>query len=390
MFKLPIKCQKNFRGTVAFIDTQALAFNIHSLRQSLHPESFFCPMIKANAYGHGDIEVARVLQAQDVKQLGVCSIEEAIYLRENGIKTDILFFSGFSDKNILEVLQYNLIPVVSHWGQLQALVKVPKPISFHLKFDTGMARLGFSFADIEKVHDFIKIKNISGLRGVCSHLYQSDEPFHSECITAGQLKIFSKITQLFCVKEDIKPHILNTAGIEQKVESQADVFLHKQQVWGARPGLGTYGYGSLSKKLKLKPVMSLRSSILDLREVEAGTCVSYNGRWTAPKKSLLGIVQAGYGDGYNRILTNKGEVLFCGQVVPVVSTVCMDYLFIDITALDGKVSREQMRESAVTLWGYDEHSNLMSVADVAQKAQTIPWELLTQVSQRVPRIYNES
>ena len=367
-----IKNSNQFRPTRARIDLDALAHNFALARDLAGPELGLLGVVKANAYGHGAVSVAKTLEAQGVGALGVATPREGLELREAGIKAPIFLLAGpFSAPGDL-LVEYGLTPFIFNRAQMAHLEKtLSKPLEFHLKVDTGMTRLGIL---PDQIPDFLKdLKNYPhlSLKGVLSHLAQADETFAGP--TASQYEIFAQTEAI--LKKEIPGveffHIANSAAILGKQLGPCN--------W-ARPGLMLYGanpHPRLEEGKKLKPVMHLETQILSLKEVPAGAAVSYGGDWVASRKSRIAVLPVGYADGYHRSLGNRAEVLIDGKRVPVVGRVCMDLSMIDVTDFP-----EVDLGSTVTLWGPG-----LPAEEVADWAGTISYELFCGVSPRVPRIY---
>lgn len=383
-----------YRKTFAEINLDHLHHNYRFLKNNLAEDVFLCPMVKANAYGHGDVTVAKALEIFGVKSIGVCLIEEGILLRQFGIKIQILVFRGFDIEGAQEIVAQNLTPVVSDWGQLQALVHIIKqPYGIHIKFDTGMNRLGFAIQEAEKVFQFLRDHNQLRVEGVLTHLFQGEDGIDAKGSTAEQLKKFEDVVEIF---RPLKPifHVLNSGGtlsqiyLNRKSEAGNEVLPKNslQQAWGVRPGLMMYGYNPLKQvqDFDLKPVMSLKSYVNVFRHVPRGQGISYNHTWRAKVDSTIAVVPIGYADGLHRLLSNRTEVLFQGQRVPLVGQVCMDYLMVDVTQVAQNLKPE---EKEVVFFGYDSGNNFLSAEVQAQAAQTIPWEILTSIGERVPRVF---
>lgn len=377
-----------YRKTYAEVDLDSLEKNWNFILKNF-PDHFICPMVKANAYGHGDIIIAKALEKFGVKTLGVCLIEEGLVLREFGIKSEILVFRGFDLEGAEAMKHYQLTPVVSSWEQLRALEKIPKAWDYHLKFDTGMNRLGFSPTEAQKVFEFVKEQKKWILKGVLTHLVSGEDDGQSGGMTEKQVLDFQKVVEVF---QFLKPqfHVLNSGGMLSKISlTRKGVVDHPlmSHNWGLRPGLSLYGYnpGVTEDFFELDPVMTLKSHISVLRSVKKNEGVSYNHTWKAQRPSMIAVVPMGYADGYHRRLSNKGQALYRGRHVPIIGSVCMDYLMLDMT--DIREITPSDIGSEVILFGKDNEENILSVHDLAIQAQTIPWEILTSLSERVPRLY---
>ncbi len=387
-----------YRRTYAEINLDHLAHNIR-LIQKAFPQAFLCPMVKANAYGHGDVQLSRSLEAMGVQHLGVCLIEEALLLREAGVKTEILVFRGFDREGAQKMVDYKLTPVVSSWEQIEHLEKINRGlIPIHLKFDTGMNRLGFRADEAEALAQRLwQNKNIQ-LQALLTHLWMGEDADQDRGHSARQLQTFQKVNEVFKPFQ-IFAHALNSAGILNKMFLQQQNRLSPShplaQEWGLRPGLMIYGYNPLTdkKNLPLKPVMSLKSHASVYRHLAVGETLSYGGTWKAQRPSVIAVVPIGYADGYHRILSNQAYALFEGVKVPVVGNICMDYLMLDVTDI-GHVNeisqRQDQKEAEVVLFGESAQGTFLSAEELAVQARTITWEMLTSVGERVPRVYLQS
>ena len=380
-----------FRNTFAEIDLLALEHNYMFLKSLLPKTSqFLAPMVKADAYGHGDIQVAKKCEELGAKFLGVALIEEGIRLCIAGIQTPILVFSPFDSIGAEEIVKYRLTPVLSQYEQIAKLNSVlneDAAYPVHVKFNTGMQRLGFEPEDAARLaNEFAKPAYLK-LEGVCTH-FAASEDFPNEDLNSSakqQVQKFKLITEAFKqialasqTSRSFFFHYLNSAGILSRVEPSLDL---------SRPGISLYGatpklHPSVDQTPSLLPVMTVKTSIAFLHDVKKGTSVSYGGTWTAPKDSRVAVLPIGYADGYPRALSNKGEVLVRGHVCPVVGIVCMDYTLIDVTEL----SSEASLGDEVVLIGR-QGGKQIKVEEVAEKAATISYEILTGIQARVPRIY---
>jgi len=365
------------RPSHAEIRLSNLIHNYRYLRDLVKNHNFVCPMLKANAYGHGDIECARALSQVGVHDFGVVLIEEGIRLREEGINGTILVFAGFDREAAGEVIKYNLTPVVSTLDDLKELAEqVPAGTSHrvHLKFNTGMNRLGFSEEEIPNLLRFFKESTKLQLAGICTHLFQAEDSFDPKGNTQIQLQKFEKISGNF-----------ESGAIVRHVLSSSAVCSQKFSGLGARPGIALYGARPALNKdiqLNLLPVMSIKSRVELTQKVKKHETVSYGGTWTAKQNSLIGVVPFGYADGYPRSASNKSFMIVKGRRVPVVGTVCMDYTMVDLTG----VPYAEAGAEVVLLGQQDEESYF--VEDLAAASGTISYEILTRISSRVPRIYS--
>lgn len=382
-----------YRRTFAEINLDHLQHNIQVLQRSFPQVPFLCPMVKANAYGHGDVQLARFLETLGIRHLGVCLIEEGLLLRNFGVKAEILVFRGFDREGAEKILQYNMTPVVTSWEQIDYLeAAATGPVGIHLKFDTGMNRLGFRPEEAQKLFDRLWQNKKIRLKALVTHLFNGEDAMDPQGFSATQLRALHKVSELF-KPFNIFCHALNSAGIlsamllrDQGAAADHPMFL---QNWGLRPGLLIYGYNPLVQKNfgDLKPVMSLKSHVATYRHLRIGETVSYGGTWKAQRESVIAVVPIGYADGYHRILSNQSSVLFAGQRVPLVGNICMDYLMLDVTDVVQGRDLKQFKDQEVTLFGHGSDGTFLSPEELAVQARTITWEMLTSVGERVPRVY---
>lgn len=385
-----------FRQTFAEINLDHLAHNVRLIQTHFPQAPFLCPMVKANSYGHGPDRIAKTLEAQGIRHLGVCTLDEGLVLRRAGVTAGILVFLGTDQAGTRKMLEAGLTPVVTQWEQLDYLENAATGMTaIHLKFDTGMRRLGFSATDAEKLRERLWQNKKLKLAGIGTHLYSGEDAVDENGHSAGQLRQLFKIQQVF-KSFDIVVHALNSAGILsgialKKKNPAADHPLRLLN-WGLRPGLMIYGYNPLADQgvLDLKPVMNLKSHAGVFHEVKTGDGVSYNHTWKAARDSVITVVPIGYGDGYHRRLSNRGHALFAGQRVPVVGTVCMDYLMLDVTDVVRGRALSAFAKAEVVLFGQSSHGAVLAASDLAREAQTVAWEMLTSVADRVPRVYLSS
>jgi alanine racemase len=348
----------------------------------------FMPIVKANAYGHGDVVISKVLRDKcNANCFGVGTIDEALRLRKAGIEEAIYLLGPVYDKDALDELWNSKItPIVSDRVQLEKLVtEKNRKWNLHLKFDTGMHRLGFSEEDIDQIVE-IKNKNKQiSITGVCSHLLKSNDFGVLESHSDLQLSRFRSIQEKLSKKIiEIKDwHLFNSDGLLSVTNCKSKEKGLGEKGLGVRPGIALYGYSSLDSEWshRLKPVMTLKTSISHFTKVLKGKTVSYNGTWTAKRDSLIATLPIGYADGYKRSLSNKGHVYVLNQVVPIVGTVCMDYIMIDVSDITKK--NELVVGTEVELFG-----NHVKLGEVSHLAGTITYEILAGLGQRVNRNYN--
>lgn len=361
------------RPTIAYIDSSALTNNFNLIKNAVGDKVKVISVVKANAYGHGAVQVSGILEKAGTDFFAVAISEEGVQLRVAGIKKPILLLGGIFPEQINEIINNDLIPVVYDMENLNTLskaaVKMKKKIRFHLKVDTGMGRLGLKVGDalklLEKIGDFKGLK----MEGILSHFATSDGPDFE--YVKYQFKKFNEVTKK--TKDNyILKHMANSAAI----------FLNKDFHFNAvRPGISLYGINPFDGKkyLPLKPVMTLKTKILSIKHLNKGESVSYGRTYRAPRKIKAAVIPIGYGDGYHRLLSNKGEVIVKGNKLPLIGIVCMDLLMVDVTMLkDAEVGDE------VVLIGKSGDKEI-TATELAKKAGTIPYEIFTSVNSRVPR-----
>ena len=369
------------RPTVAEIDLRALAFNYRQIQKRIQKGVKILGVVKADAYGHGAISISLKLEHLGVEYLGVAMSDEGVQLRKGGIRTPILLLGGVYPEDVDWVLQYDLTPVVFQKESLHLLAREAgrrtKKVRVHLKVDTGMGRLGVplrlwpSFLDETKRFPSIEIE------GILSHYSTADEtedPFTRKQWNSFQEAV--KIAESMGIRYRYK-HISNSAGLTAFPSWSGNL---------VRPGIilyGSYPSPAFRDVIKLKPVMTLKTRIGLLKRVPAGEKISYGGTYVTTKESLLATLPIGYADGYNRQLSNHGQVLIRGRKAPVVGRVCMDYIIVDVTDIP-KVSLGD----AVVLMGRQGQEQI-TAEEIAEKIGTISYEVLCLVGKRVPRVYKE-
>ncbi len=357
------------QNTFAEINLKALSHNLSVVRKKTGNRNILA-VVKANAYGHGAAEISKHLVKNGITHLGVAFTGEAIQLREAGLKAPILVF--FDRNHIKECFEYNLTPVVFDLNTAKKFSREAgrrnRKIAIHIKADTGMGRLGFTLdkAPVE-ISRISSLKNIK-IEGLMSHF--SDADLQDKEFANQQLKSF-----LFLKKELGRrkitfkyTHIANSAAVLTMTDAHFNM---------VRPGIMLYGYGADN----LKPVLKLKSKVLLIKKVPPGTPISYARTFITKRKSVIATIPVGYADGYNRKLSNSGEVLVNGKRAPVIGRVCMDTVMVDVTDISGV-----RMDSEVVLIGCQGKEEI-TAADIADKIGTIPYEVLTSIGQRIKRIY---
>jgi len=371
------------RPTIAEIDLAALRHNFTQVKIAAGEGCGILAVVKADAYGHGFMDVSTMLDMEGVTAFGVAFLAEGIQLRKSGIDRPILILGGIYPGQERKCVGYNLSTAVFNLDQARLLDEIAgrlyRKAKIHVKIDTGMGRLGISHSEAPAFFETLRgMRNIE-LEGVISHFSSADElDIEGESYTSSQAEFFKRAVDA-CRVAGLNPrfiHIANSAALFTRS-------LHFCNL--ARPGIVLYGALPSSDfvgRLDLKPVMRLRSRIAMLKQVDSGASISYGRRYTADNTRLIASVPVGYADGYPRALTNRGEAIVRGCRARVVGTVCMDWIMLDVT----DVPKASVGDD-VTLLGCDREGNCIGVEELAEKAGTIPYELFCGISKRVPRIY---
>lgn len=345
-------------------------------------------MVKSNGYGHGDIEVAKVCEQVGVSGVGVALLEEGIRLRQAGIACDIFVYGPILDEAVGELIAHRLTPVIGQWPELQALQKVidsTASVDVHVKFNTGMNRLGFPMEEADSLLKFFESQTQIRLAGLCSHLSDGDDVGVSGGHSEKQIQNLSKLEVTFANLNPVV-HLWNSSGWFSMLKHKSK--LQHCRHWGVRPGIAVYGVQPLETENhpELKPAMVLQSEIVTIQKVLKGQSVSYGSRWTADKDSVVGVVPIGYADGYSRSFSNCGQMIVGGQKVPVLGVVCMDYTMVNLTDLN--IDPKQDLGKEVTLLG-GQGDQKITAEELAEMIETIPYEIITCIGRRVPREFKD-
>lgn len=370
------------RPTWAEIDLGAFKHNFKEIKRKLKKGTSLLPVVKADGYGHGMEEIARASLSCGAKLLGVANIEEGIFLRKKGITAPILILgSVYPLSNFTHILRYNLTPAICSLQASQELSKIAqrrkKKVKVHIKVDTGMGRIGVSAENAASlVKKVIQLPGII-IEGIFTHLAAADSDYE---FTMEQIRKFqSVIDELKRDNINIKyKHAANSTAILRYSDAHFNL---------ARPGISLYGlapFAGAEREIDLKQVMQLKTKIVFIKRVKKGTSVSYGRTWRAKRDSIIGTLPIGYADGYNRLLSNRGEVLIRGKRIPIVGRVCMDMCMVDITSLpDVKVGEE------VVLIG-SQGEEKITADEIAKLIGTISYEVVCGISKRVPRKFGDT
>ena len=369
------------KRTWAEINLNALAHNYNTLRERIGSNVKFLGVVKADAYGHGSVQVSRLLEKLGADYLAVSSIDEAIELRHNGITMPILILGHTPKEEVGELIKNNITQAVTCKAKAleysEEAVKCNGTLKIHIKVDTGMSRLGYlcdgDYFDsgVEGICEGCELPGLMP-EGIFTHFAVSDEP-GEECraYTKHQFELFTSVIDAVEKKLGKKfqiRHCANTGAVAKYPETWLDM---------VRPGLLLYGYGEFAEELGLKPVMSLKTTVSTIKTYPAGTAISYGGIYKTDKKTRMGVVPYGYADGFFRCLSNRYELMTSEGLVPQRGKICMDMCMIDLTDKMGvDVGSE------VEIFGDNN-----PIEKMAELAGTTPYELTCAVSKRVTRIY---
>lgn len=405
------------RPTRAEINLGAVRHNLHVLRRALQTTTqtttqtapAIWGVLKADAYGHGAPAVARTLERAKIDGLCVALLEEAIELRSAGITIPILVMGGYfgpSHRGLEEVLEHDLVPVLYHPDQIERLASLARDRNletrpaFHVKVDTGMARLGAAPTNVEALFDLIADHREVEFRGLMSHLACADDPEPGP--THLQLRAFGSVRERARLRR-LTPqvcHIANSAAALAYPNTRLDAVRPGIALYGVSPffGRSNLGEAALSASGELRPVMRVRTEIVALRDLAAGDAVGYCHTWRASSPRRIATVPMGYADGLSRALSNKGSMLVRGRRVPIVGVVSMDLTTIDVTDVPGAAlgdevvilgSQEPPRAPLIADAADRSSAATITAEELAQHIGTIPWEVVTNISRRVPRFYRE-
>lgn len=362
----------NNHVTVLEIDAVSLQHNLAYFKQKLNPNAKVLAVVKAFGYGSESTEIAKLLQDK-VDYFAVAYSNEGIILREAGIKTPILVLHP-QIQNLKEIVKHRLEPNLYNFKILDAFLKLADEAPLmnypvHIKFNTGLNRLGFWHTDVPTIITQIKSSNNIKVQSIFSHLAASEDP-NEQNFTIGQINNFAYIVKQFYDHLGYEPmiHILNTSGVINYPQAQFDM---------VRVGIGLYGFGNNEQETsQLRNTHTLKSIISQIHLIQPGETVGYNRAFVASRPTQSATIPVGHADGISRKLGNKkGYVFINGQPVPIIGNVCMDMIMVDVTDVDCKEGDE------VILFNHQKH-----IEYIAYNCETIPYEILTAISQRVKRL----
>jgi alanine racemase len=359
--------QDQSHGTVLEINFEALRNNLNAYRSLLKPNCKMMVMVKAFAYGAGLTEIASFLQHQRVDYLGVAYVDEAVQLRNKGITLPILIMNP-EEVQFETFERYNLEAEIFNMTNLERLIRSKCNVGVHLKLETGMNRLGFTESELNEVIKLIGANTIS-LKGIFTHFSSSDSN-EEDSFTHHQANSFERMM------EKLAPLTKGQNPLVHSANSPAIIRFPQYHYDMVRLGIGLYGFDP-TKTLQLQTVGTLISHISQIKELKEGDTVGYSRKGKVIEDMTIAVIPIGYADGYLRVFGNGvGKVCVGETLVPTVGNICMDMMMVDVTGLEVSVS------DRVTIFG--DHP---TIADLAKWSNTIPYEILTNVSQRVKRIY---
>ena len=369
------------RQTLAHVDLDAVRGNYRQITAFAGAGRSSAPgligVVKANAYGHGAVEVARALEAEGIAMLACADIEEGIALREAGVRTPVLVFGALSVSDLDGIFAHGLTPTISTPGAARALQTAAARhgvrLSCHLKIDTGMNRLGFRYDNLRRTLPEVAGAPNLEITAVYTHFATADNPEHPA---------FGIQQERFAAALAILPSL----GIETPVRHAANsaALLRDERVWFdfVRPGLLLYGIvpPPLASTLSLRPALSLRSRIVAVKGLKPGEGTGYGLRTVVDRPATLAVVPAGYADGLDLRLAGRGYMLVRGRRAPVIGSVCMDMTTIDVTGMAVAPGDEVVIVGA-------QGDESIGVREIAAAIGTIPYELLCRLGSRIERVY---
>ena len=365
--------EKKVHQTILEVNLSALRDNLNRYRNNLKPETKTVCMVKAGAYGAGPLEVGRTLQECNVDYLAVAVADEGAELRREGITTGIIVMNPepssyntlFDNKLEPEVYSFGMLKSLIHAAGHEGITDYP----IHIKIDTGMHRLGFLPEEIPQLIEILKRQSALTPRSVFSHLAGSDSPLF-DSFTRTQMERFESAAEALqgAFTHKILRHICNSAGAERFTDAQYDM---------VRLGIGLYGISPIDKDATLRPISTLKTIILQIHDVPANETVGYSRKGELARDSRIAALPIGYADGLNRKLGNgRGYCIINGQKAPYIGNICMDVCMVDVTSIDCNEG------DIVEIFGDN-----LPVTTIAEWLDTIPYEVLTSVSNRIKRVY---
>lgn len=375
--------EKNIRPVWAEIDLDCIKHNMIEIRKQVGNKTIIA-IVKADAYGHGAIDVSTVLLENGADKLGVAVITEALELRESGVDAPILILGytplDFAGELICQNIEQTVYSLEYAIGLSEIALKEDKEMNIHIAVDTGMGRIGFLLNE-EGINDIEKISNLKNIniKGIFTHFATADETDKEyTMLQMDRFKEFNKKLEERGIEINEK-HISNSAAILDIKESYFDA---------VRPGIIMYGYYPsnevMKEKINLKPALTLKSNIVHVKVLPKGEYISYGREFKTERESIIATLPIGYADGYTRALYKQGKVIVNGKIAPIVGRICMDQCMIDVTDLDSVSVGDE-----VILIGEDQGVKF-NADDIAELLNTINYEVLCVIGKRIPRVYKKN
>lgn len=370
----------NSRPVWAEIDLDALKYNFERIKEKVNNKNIIVA-VKADAYGHGAIEVSKALIEYGASKLAVAMISEALELRKNNIDAPIMILGYTPLDNAEELINNNIEQTIYNYEYVEALskvaIKLGKKVKIHIAIDTGMGRIGFLPTD-DTVNIIEKISKLEGIivEGIFTHYSTSDED--------DKEYTYEQFSKFLDIDNRLKARGINIP-LKHTSNSGAIIDLPETYLDGVRPGIILYGYypsqDVKKENLSLKPVLTLKAQISHVKELDKDMYISYGRKFKTDRKSVIATIPIGYADGYTRLLSGKAKVIINGKFAKVVGNICMDQCMIDVTGIeDVKVGDE------VILLG-EQGDAKYNADDIAEDIGTINYEILCMIKKRIPRVY---
>lgn len=366
----------DYERVVAEINLDNIAYNMKNIRKNIDEHTKIMAVVKADAYGHGAVEVAKTALYNGANWLGVAIIDEAIELRKNNIFEPILILGHTIENKLLQIIKYNITQTIFSYEMAERLskeaLKIKKSVDIHIKIDTGMSRLGFLPIE-QTIEEIIQIQKLPyiNITGIFTHFATAD--MQDKTFTKEQFEKYMWVINKLEEKgfTNFIKHISNSGAILDLKEYRLDM---------VRAGIilyGMYPSSEVIKNIDLKPAMSLKTHISYVKEIDANVSVSYCRTYFTDKKTKIATIPVGYADGYARILSNKARVFVNGYYANVIGNICMDQFMIDVTHIPNIKEGD-----IVTLMGED-----ITAEELARLQNTINYEIVCNIGKRVPRVY---
>ncbi|MGA2981178.1 MAG: alanine racemase [Terriglobales bacterium] len=381
--------------TWAEVSLAALGENFHAVQKHVGKDVTICAVVKADGYGHGAVECARALESEGAEWMGVTDAAEGLALRGAGVKARILLMTGIWKGEEDGIVAQHLTPTIWEPWHIEALERAARKrqgdlpshrLPVHLKIDTGMNRLGASKNALPRLCEMLSACQHLNLEGVSTHFASA------EVLDAGDA-----VRQMKCFEEGLA--ILQNYGLRPSLVHMGNsaAMSARPETWKTmvRPGIALYGYSLAFTRggepaavapLPLHPVLSWKTRVLTVKDVAAGQAVGYMGTFVTKARGRIAVLPVGYADGYPRLLSNRARVIVGGEYAPVVGRVSMDLTIVDVSHISGVAVGDE-----VVLIGKDERSGkTVDAVELARLCESVPYEILCGLSQRVPRVYSSS